>query len=107
MGKHVAARCHLCDYATVVVVGGTRMDYRENDPFPIYCFPCGDISSCNDALSEKYCRHCGSTDIAKYGDDTRSVETTQKWQTWDEGDHFCPKCKRYGLRFELPLMFSD
>ena len=107
MGKQVVVNCALCGYKTVVLVGGTRMGYRENDPFPIYCFSCDEIRSCNDALDEKQCEWCGSTDIARYGSDTRSLEKTRKHQSWDEGDHFCPKCKSYGLRFEQPLMFFD
>lgn len=83
------------------------MSYRQYDPFPIYCFSCEEMRSCNDALKDKICEWCGSTDIAKYGTDTRSLETTRKHQSWHDGEHFCPKCKSYGLRFEQSLMFFD
>lgn len=113
MGKIYEASCN-CGFNKEFGIGGGRLDFQYNCPFPFYCRKCG-LVSVNVYRSEFKCPKCRTRKIVPYGCehqylyneffksdnvvDFESVKLTDKL-------HICPSCKKMTLKMSL-IGFSD
>ena len=88
-----------CGYQDLLTVGGTRSTFEFDDPHPVYCTNCDDITSINMAATDQRCAKCGGSHFRKYGKATRDPRDNAADDNLGVEPHFCPKCKNYSMRF--------
>ena len=111
MGSSVEAKC-ACGYATEVVTG-CGMQGPVPDYFPAHCARCAEVVPADITAFPPTCGRCGD-DVQFYDArqlqmkkgrrtvlDERTVTDPAIRHRLNDGAYRCPKCREFGLRFQI------
>jgi predicted Zn-ribbon and HTH transcriptional regulator len=105
--------CCPCGFRKEITVGGNRLDYTTNSPFPFFCESCGLVEA-NAVIRRPVCPTCNSSEILQYGrppisqvqDGAHPVIQDFDRKVFAQGNR-CPECKQMTLAFSQALWLAD
>lgn len=111
MGSSVIAECK-CGYKRSILIGGGMMNFTTTCYFPCLCEKCEEVVQVNLLSRRPKCPSCRTTRLIPY-DDSRVIGKIGKNDVAElnmqdelgralvikDGKCYCPKCKKYYLRF--------
>jgi len=110
MGSTVKATCR-CGFRTEdLLVGGGMLNFTTFCACPAYCKSCGALTSTNILEVPHTCDRCGSEVVSYNSPELQATRRGERVVSWNpgqgeplvltDGDHFCPACGLYQMKFE-------
>jgi hypothetical protein len=105
MGKHIKAKCKICNFKTGFNYGGGKYDYKTNDPVPAYNKITNELESVNYYVEKNNPNYIFYTQIELKGNNEGKNIFRNFNLELNEVNNFCPKCKNFSLDFYIYTLY--
>ena len=108
MASVYSVECYKCGFRRPwITVGALMATVKTANYFPAFCKTCADLVSANIKPTPPVCTECNSSEIVVYGQKTRDPGDPLHHKSDLDGQHMCPSCREYTLRFFPSSILAD